>query len=132
MMEGEKWGRIINISSLAATKPKPNVSAYAASKAAVVALTQSLAQEVAEHGITVNAILPGDVDTDMKQWGLQLEAWASGKEKSEVVETAVAQIPLGRLATPTDVAQTVAFLASDQADFMTGQCLNVTGGRELS
>lgn len=132
MIEGEKWGRIINISSLAATKPKPNVSAYAASKAAVVALTQSLAQEVAEYGITTNAILPGDVDTDMKQWGLQLEAWAGGVEKEVVVATAVGKIPLGRLATPTDIAQSVAFLASDQASFITGQILQITGGRELT
>lgn len=125
-------GRVINIASLAATRPKPNVSAYAASKAAVVAFTQSLAQEVAADGITVNAVLPGDVDTSMKQWGLQLEAWAGGKEKSAVVKSAVARIPLGRLATPGDVAQLVAFLASDQAGFITGQAYAVTGGRELT
>lgn len=125
-------GRIINIASIAATRPKPNVSAYAAGKAAVVALTQSLAQEVAAQGVTVNAVLPGDVDTTMKQWGLQLEAWAGGREKQAVVDDAVARIPLGRLATTADVAQLVAFLASDQASFITGQAYAITGGRELT
>ena len=72
LIEGGRGGRIINISSLAAERPKPFVSAYAASKAAVVAFSRSLAQEVAEFGITVNAVLPGDVDTALKQWGLQL------------------------------------------------------------
>lgn len=132
MIAGEQGGRIINMASIAALKPKPMTSAYAASKAAVVALTQSLAQEVAAQGITVNAVLPGDVDTAMKQWGLQMEAAVLGREKAAVVETAVARIPLGRLATPQDVAQLVAFLASDQASFITGQAYNITGGRELT
>ncbi|MBU0704223.1 MAG: SDR family oxidoreductase, partial [Chloroflexi bacterium] len=132
MLAGERGGRIVNMSSIAAEKPKPYVSAYAASKAAVVALTRSLAQEVAEFGITVNAVLPGDVDTAMKQWGLQLESLVTGRPYDEVVAAAVARIPLGRLATPEDVAQLVAFLASDEASFITGQAYNITGGRELT
>ena len=131
MIEGQRGGRVINISSLAAKRPKPQVSAYAASKAAIVALSQSLAQEVAEYGITVNAVLPGDVDTGLKQWGLQLEAWATQKPYAEVLASAIAKIPLGRLAAPEDVADLVAFLASDHASFITGQAYNLSGGREL-
>lgn len=131
MIEGGRGGRVINMSSLAAKRPKPHVSAYAASKAAIVALSQSLAQEVAEHGITVNAVLPGDVDTGLKQWGLQLEAWATQKPYEEVLASAIAKIPLGRLATPQDVADLVVFLASERASFITGQAYNVSGGREL-
>ncbi len=132
MLTGERGGRIVNMASIAAEKPKPYVSAYAASKAAVVALTRSLAQEVAEFGVTVNAVLPGDVDTALKRWGLELETLVTGQPYEEVVAAAVARIPLGRLATPEDVAQLVAFLASDEAIFITGQAYNITGGRELT
>ncbi len=132
MIEGGRGGRIINMSSIAGVKPKPFISAYAASKAAVIALTGSLAQEVARFGITVNAVLPGDVDTAMKQWGLELEALAAGRSYDEVLAAAVARVPLGRFATPGDVAQLVAFLASDEASFITGQAYNLTGGRELT
>ncbi len=131
MIAGERGGRVVNMSSLAAERPKPNVSAYAASKAAVVALTQSLAQEVAGFGITVNAVLPGDVDTALKQWGLQLEAMVMGLNYDEVMAAAVAKVPLGRFAIPEDVASLVAFLASDEASFITGQAYKLTGGREL-
>ena len=132
ILAGERGGRIVNMASIAAEKPKPYVSAYAASKAAVVALTRSLAQEVAEFGVTVNAVLPGDVDTALKRWGLELETLVTGQPYEEVVAAAVARIPLARLATPEDVAQLVAFLASDEAIFITGQAYNITGGRELT
>ena len=131
MIAGARGGRVINMSSLAAERPKPYVSAYAASKAAVVALTQSLAQEVAEFGITVNAVLPGDVDTALKQWGLQVEATVTGLPYDEVMAAAVAKVPLGRFAVPDDVASLVTFLASDEASFITGQAYKITGGREL-
>lgn len=130
MIDGERGGRVINIASIASERPKPNMSAYAASKAAVVALTRSLAQEVAMFNITVNALLPGDVETALKQWGVQLEADAKGLTYDEVYQTQIARIPLGRFALPQDVANMVAWLASDEASFITGQAFAVTGGRE--
>ncbi|MGD8488055.1 MAG: SDR family NAD(P)-dependent oxidoreductase [Anaerolineae bacterium] len=132
MIAGKQGGRVINISSLAAVKPKPYVSAYAAAKAAIVALTRSLAQEVAQFGITVNAVLPGDVDTALKQWGLQLEAVANQQSYDEVLAAAIAKVPLGRFGIPKDVADLVAFLASGEASFITGQAYNLSGGRELT
>jgi len=131
MIEGGRGGRIINISSLAAERPKPFVSAYAASKAAIVALTRSLAQEVAQFDITVNAVLPGDVDTALKQWGLQLEALVAQQPYEEILAAAMDKIPLGRFAVPGDVASLVAFLASAEASFITGQAYILSGGREL-
>lgn len=131
MIQGQRGGRVVNMSSLAAIRPRPYMAAYAASKAAVAALTQSLAQEVAQFGVTVNAVLPGDIDTGMKQWGYQLEAQVMRRSVEEVVAAGVARIPAGRLGTPEDVAGLVAYLASEEASFITGQLFPVTGGREL-
>lgn len=132
MIQGGRGGRVINMSSLAALRPKPYMSAYAASKAAIVALTQGLAQEVAAYGITVNALLPGDIDTAFKQWGMQVEAAVTQRPLTEVVGDIVRRIPTGRLGTAEDVAQLAAWLASEEAAFITGQAINVTGGRELT
>lgn len=132
MIRGGRGGRVINMSSLAAQRPKPYMSAYAASKAAVVALTQGLAQEVAAYGITVNALLPGDIDTAFKQWGMQVESVVTQRPLTDVVDDIVRRIPAGRLGTPQDVAHLVAWLASAEAAFITGQAINVTGGRELT
>jgi NAD(P)-dependent dehydrogenase (short-subunit alcohol dehydrogenase family) len=98
IIQGQRGGRIVNVSSLAALRPRPYMAAYAASKAAVAALTQSLAQEVAQFGITVNALLPGDIDTGMKQWGYQLEAMVTQRPYDDVVAAGIARIPAGRRA----------------------------------
>jgi NAD(P)-dependent dehydrogenase (short-subunit alcohol dehydrogenase family) len=112
MIDGGNGGRIINISSIAAVRPRIFMSAYAASKAAVIALTQSLAQ--------------------VKQWGMQMESMVTGKGYDEVVTALEERIPAGRLGIPDDVAGLVSFLASETAEFITGQAINLTGGRELS
>jgi meso-butanediol dehydrogenase/(S,S)-butanediol dehydrogenase/diacetyl reductase len=132
MISGGRGGRVVNMSSLAAERPKPYTSAYAASKAVVVALTRSLAQEVAEFGITVNAVLPGDVDTALKKWAFQLESRVTERSYDTVIAAALTRVPLGRFGVPDDVAHLIAFLASDEASFKTGQAYNLTGGRELT
>ena len=113
-------GSIINIASPAATVnlDRYGLAAYAASKAAVVALTRIAAKELGPHGITVNAVCPGYVLTEM----------GAATRTAEQVAAWTALSPLGRLATPDDVADVVLFLASDQASYGTGQALNVTGG----
>ncbi len=132
MIDGERGGRVVNMASIAAERPKPFNAAYAASKAAVIALTRALAQEVAQFGITVNAVLPGDIDTGMKRWGMELEATSMEKTFEEVMSAIVARIPLKRFGTPDDVADLVAFLVSDAASFITAQAINLTGGREVT
>jgi len=112
------WGRIINISSLAGRNGGVSVGpAYAASKAAVIGLTRHLAKKVARNGITVNAVAPGTTETDI----------IKGFNESEMAAINNA-IPLGRLGKPTEIAETVAFLASDSAAFITGAILDINGG----
>jgi NAD(P)-dependent dehydrogenase (short-subunit alcohol dehydrogenase family) len=111
-------GRVVNVASMAAKAGTPGEAAYAASKAAVVALTRIAAAELGPHGITVNAVCPGYVLTDLgadTRTPEQEAAWA-------------AQSPLGRCATPDDVAAAVAFLVSDDGAYQTAQALNVNGG----
>lgn len=111
-------GRIINMSSMGAKKGGANQAHYAASKAAVSSLTQVAALELGPHGITVNAICPGYVLTEM----------GAATRTPEMVEAWSATSPLGRCATPADVAAMALFLASDDADYCTGQAMNVVGG----
>ena len=111
-------GRIINISSGAATATPPGSSLYNATKAAVNALTQTWAAELGPRGITVNVVAPGITDTEMLHTNM-----------SDVAKPAlIAQTPLRRLGTPDDIADVVAFLASDDARWVTGQILGASGG----
>lgn len=118
MMAAGAGGRIVNVASMAAKLGTPGEAAYAASKAAVVALTRIAAMELGAGGVTVNAVCPGYVLTDM----------GAGDRSDDQVAAWTAKSPLGRLGQPDDVASAVAFLASDDGSYMTGQAINVTGG----
>jgi len=121
-------GAIVNTASLAGKQGAQLLAHYAASKFAVVGFTQSLAREVAPHGIRVNCVCPGFVRTSMQDREVQWEAQLRHMTAAAVREEYVALTPLGRLEEPEDVADAVVFLASDAARFITGEALNVTGG----
>jgi acetoin reductase-like protein len=124
-------GKIVNIASESGKTARPDFSVYAASKFGVVGFTQGLAQEVARFGINVNAVCPGIVHTAMWEELDRVLAKRKGMKEGEVLASRKALIPIGRLETPEDVAGVVAFLVSDDASYMTGQAVNVTGGREF-
>ena len=124
-MTARRRGNIVNIASWNGKLGAPNFAAYSATKAAVISLTQALARETASHGIRVNAVCPGIVAGTPMRADVERQGDAFGlPPSSERVKT----IPLGRLATPEDIANAVAFLASEEAAYMTGQAINVTGG----
>jgi len=122
-------GKIVNTASIAGKIGVPFYTHYCASKFAVLGITKSLALELAKHRINVNAVCPGDVDTDMLAYEFRTHAQIRGMSPEEVRKEWAALAPLGRLALPQDVAGVILFLASNAADYMTGQTLNVTGGR---
>ena len=121
-------GKIINISSIAGKKGAPFLAAYCAAKAAIIGLTRVMAMELGAANVQVNAVCPGEVDTDLTRWGWQLEAGMRGTSYEEVIKATTSLIAAGRLETPQDVADLVAFLASRQSDYITGQAINVDGG----
>ncbi len=120
-MMRERRGRIVNIASIVGVTGNPGQASYAAAKAGMLGFTKSLAKEVASRGITVNAVAPGFIDTDMT------------RAMSEEQRTALtAQIPMERLGTPEDVAGAVLFLVSPQAAYITGETLHVNGGMYMA
>ena len=121
-------GVIVNTASLAAKVGAPLLAHYSASKFAVLGFTQALAREVAEHGIRVNCVCPGFVRTSMQHREVAWEAKLRGMSETAVLDEYVSLTPLGRLEEPEDVADTVLFLASDAARFITGEALNISGG----
>ncbi len=112
-----RWGRIINLSSVVARMGNPGQSNYVASKAGIEGFTRSLAQEIASRGITVNAVAPGFIETDM----------TAQLEESQVQQMRE-RIPVGRLGSVEDIAHAVSFLASDGAGYVTGETLQINGG----
>ena len=124
---GEK-GVIVNTASLAGKIGAPYLAHYAASKFAVIGFTQSLAREVGERGIRVNAVCPGYVRTSMQERELLWEGKLRGMSPEAVRDEYVAATPLGRLEEPEDVAAIVVFLASDLSGFLTGEAINASGG----
>ena len=116
-MMKNRWGRIVNISSVVGQAGSPGQANYVASKAALIGLTKALAQEMGSRGITVNAVAPGYIETDMTR--VLPEA---------VKQKYLASIPLGRAGTMEDVANAVKFLVSDDASYITGHVLSVNGG----
>jgi 3-oxoacyl-[acyl-carrier protein] reductase len=117
IMLRNRSGRIIQISSISGVRGNAGQANYAAAKAGLIGLTKAMARELASRNITVNAVAPGFIDTDMTR-GLG----------TDLVQQAIGQIPLGRLGTPQDVASAVAFFASPEAAYITGQVLGVDGG----
>jgi 3-oxoacyl-[acyl-carrier protein] reductase len=121
-MKGRRSGRIVFVASTAGQRGEALHAHYAATKGAVISLTKSLAPELAPYGILVNCVAPGWVATDMTR-----DALADPRDRERVLAT----IPLGRVATPEEIALPIAFIASDAATFITGEILNVNGGAVL-
>jgi len=117
MMQSQ-YGRIVNVASIAGKEGNPNLAAYSASKGAVIALTKALAKEVARNGVYVNCIAPAVIDTAMNK-----------AVTPEMLEYMVSRIPLGRVGQPEEVAELIAWVASDACSFTTGFCFDISGGR---
>jgi 3-oxoacyl-[acyl-carrier protein] reductase len=118
LLRAKEHGRIVNLSSVVGEQGNTGQAMYAATKAGIIGMTKSMARELAGRGLTANVVAPGFIDTDMTEAALQGDAR----------EALLAQIPLHRVGTPDDIAEAVAFLASDAAGYITGQVLRVNGG----
>ena len=125
LKNNESKGSIVNVASVATVRPRPGLTAYCASKGAIVALTRSLALEVANTGVRVNVINPGPAETPM------LEKFYGNMDPVEGRKLYEDSVPIGRLCYPEDIAKMIAYLSSDDASFITGSVVNVDGGRGL-
>ncbi|MBL4751590.1 MAG: 3-oxoacyl-[acyl-carrier-protein] reductase [Amylibacter sp.] len=119
-MMKQRWGRIINITSIVGVTGNAGQVNYAASKAGIIGMTKSYAQEIATRGITANCVAPGFIETAM-----------TAELPDAVKEKMVGNIPAGRMGTPEEIASAVAYLASDEASYVTGQTLHVNGGMAM-
>jgi 3-oxoacyl-[acyl-carrier protein] reductase len=117
VMMKERWGRIVNIASVVGKSGNPGQANYVSSKAGLIGLTKAIAQEMGSRNVTVNAVAPGFIDTDM-----------TAILPADVKEKLLASIPLKRLGTPDDIANAVKFLCSEEAGYVTGHVLDVNGG----
>lgn len=122
-MIDQEWGRVISISSIAAFAYWANLTHYSASKSGIIGLTKNLAGRVGEHGITVNSVCPGAIQTDMLDDVME----KLGMSKEQVLQ----HTPVNRVGKPEDIANVVGFLASKKAGFITGQAINADGGYTL-
>ena len=112
------WGRVVNVASIAGKEGNPDAAAYSASKGAVIALTKSVAKELATTGVLVNSVAPTITDTPIL-----------GPASQEMLDFMVAKIPMGRMCQPEEVAALVCWLCSEECSFSTGACYDITGGR---
>ncbi len=131
IMKENGWGRIINTASQTGKVAWPGWGIYSVSKFAVVGLTQVMALELAPYDITVNAICPGTMFTDMTKTGFGMAARMAGRERDDLLADHIATIPMKRLGTADDIGAMAAFLASEDAKFTTGASLNLTGGEQV-
>ena len=125
------WGRVINIASIAGKTGAPYIAAYSASKHGVLGLTRSVALEVGANGITVNAICPGYVDTEMVVRGVERITTRTGRSAEEALDSLKKMSPQNRLVTPEEVAAVALLLASDEGRGINGQGINIDGGSVL-
>jgi 3-oxoacyl-[acyl-carrier protein] reductase len=130
-MKENGGGRIINVSSPASLMALPNYAAYAASKAAVDSISRTAAVALATHNITVNSIAPGRMDTSMQRSTEQRFAALEGVDVATFIKSRTATLPRRRRTSPEEIAEAVTWLASEEADYMTGARLNISGGLEL-
>lgn len=131
-LEASGKGAIVNIASVAAVRSHQMISAYGAAKAGLVQFTKDVATEYGARGVRSNCVMPGDIMTDMLAMEFRGMAMMLDMDEAQVAEMSTESTPLKRLGAPQDVAEVVAFLASDRASFLTGLAVPVTGGKELS
>lgn len=134
LVDRGEGGRIISIASQAGKSGMPLLGAYSAAKFAAIGLTQAMAHELGPHGVTVNAICPGTIDTPMLELeGGLMDVYSRrfNMERDQYRRRVTRTIPLGRFGQPADIAGCVSWLASDDASFVTGEAVNVTGGQEM-
>ena len=130
-MAEKGWGRIVNTASQVGKVAWPGWGTYSASKAAVIAVTQVMALELAPHGVTVNCICPGTMLTDMTRTGFGAAADETGRPLEELLREKAESIPLGRLGSPEDMGNLAVFIASEDARYTTGAAFNLTGGEQV-
>jgi len=131
IMENQGAGAIVNIASIAGARAHEMLSAYGASKAGIVQFTRDIAFESGPKGVRANALLPGDIDTDMYRMEARGYAMMHGATEDDFIAQSATTTPVGRIGLPRDVADLTAFLCTDRAAFLTGLAVPVTGDREL-